>query len=97
MKTLCIISSICVLTILTACNKEIVKVEVIKDCTGSYIRLKSGQDLKVCNAESLDAYSTGSKIKVSYDTQEQCFGLIEEPTCELAHSFEGVIEITKIQ
>lgn len=97
MKFLYLITGICLLTTFTACNKEIVKVEILKDCTGSYIRLKNGQDLKVCNSESLDPYATGTKLKVSYDKLEQCFGLVEEPICEMAHSFEGVIEITKIQ
>lgn len=70
--------------------------EVIKDCTGVYLRDSSGKDHYVCNEELLDSYATGTKIKVTYDNLEQCFGLLETPTCEMAHLFDGVIEITEI-
>jgi hypothetical protein len=70
--------------------------EVVKDCSTIYLRDKSGQDYKVCNDELLDSYAAGTKIKVSYDNLEQCFGLIENETCESTHLISGVIEVTKI-
>ncbi|OFZ66322.1 MAG: hypothetical protein A3D92_07885 [Bacteroidetes bacterium RIFCSPHIGHO2_02_FULL_44_7] len=80
----------------SSCNKDIQKMEVIKDCTGVYVRDKNGQDRKVCNAEILDGIATGTKIKISYDKMEQCFGLIDGNTCEMAHLYVGVLEITEI-
>lgn len=82
--------------LMSACNKDIEKMEVIKDCTGVYLRDSQGQDRKVCNDEMLEGYATGSKIKVSYDKLEQCFGILEPVTCEMAHSYVGVLEITEI-
>lgn len=70
--------------------------EVIKDCTGVYLRDGSGNDHYVCNEELLENYATGTTIKVSYDKLEQCFGLLETPTCEMAHINSGVIEVTQI-
>lgn len=80
----------------SSCNKDIQKMEVIKDCTGVYVRDKDGQDRKVCNEEILEGIATGTKIKISYDNLEQCFGLIDTPECEMLHLTVGVLEITKI-
>lgn len=70
--------------------------EVIKDCTGVYLRDASGNDHYVCNEEILANYATGTALKVRYDNLEQCFGLLETPTCELAHIYKGVIEVTEV-
>ena len=70
--------------------------EVIKDCTGVYLRARNGQDFKVCNDELLENISAGTKIRVSYDNLTECFGLIEPVTCTLTHVYEGTIEITEI-
>lgn len=82
--------------ILVSCDKSKVKMEVVKDCTGVYLRDKSGRDYKVCNEELLSSYSTGTKIRVSYDNLNECFGLIEDPSCSDEHLFEGNIEVTNI-
>lgn len=80
----------------SACEKTKFKMEVIKDCTGVYLRDSNGLDFYVCNEETLEGITNGTKIKVSYDKMEQCFGLIEEPACEMLHTSSGVIEVTKI-
>lgn len=81
----------------TSCSKEIEKMTVIKDCTGIYLRSKSGIDFKVCNEEDLADFATGTKIKVKYDKLEECFGLLDPPTCSETHSFESKIEVTEIE
>ncbi len=78
------------------CNKDVHKMEVVKDCSTIYLRDKGGLDYKVCNDEKLASYSAGTKIKVSYDVLEQCFGLIEDQACEATHFTQGVIEVTEI-
>ncbi len=80
----------------TGCNKDIFRMEVIKDCTGVYLRDENGQDRYVCNEEMLEGYTTGTKLKISYDKLEQCFGLLEPVTCETVHTHVGVIEVTEI-
>ncbi len=79
-----------------SCEKTKFKMEVLKDCTGVYLRDQNGLDYYVCNEEILEGITTGTKIKVSYDKLEQCFGLIEEPACGTTHENSGVIEVTKI-
>ena len=70
--------------------------EIVRDCTGVYLRSVSGKDYYVCNEELIDSYSTGTKIKVEYDVLENCFGLIESPSCSETHIFEDKIEITNV-
>jgi len=68
---------------------------IIKDCTGTYLRDNS-RDYYVCNTDLLDNYSAGDKVKVSYSELEECFGVLEAVTCEMAHLYNGKIEITEI-
>lgn len=82
--------------ILASCDKSKVKMEVVRDCTGVYLRDKAGKDFKVCNEDRLSSYSTGTKIRVSFDNLNECSGLIEDPSCTEEHLFEGKIEITNI-
>ena len=85
-----------ILLFTTSCEKTKFKMEVVKDCTGVYLRDQNGKDFYVCNDEILEGYTTGTKIKVSYDNLEQCFGLLEVPSCEMVHLNSGVIEVTEI-
>jgi hypothetical protein len=78
------------------CDKEKQRMEVIKDCTGVYLRTKGGQDYKVCNDELLENITGGTKIKVTFDNLDECFGILEPPTCSETHTFEGKIEVTEI-
>ncbi len=78
------------------CDKEKERMEVIKDCTGVYLRAKNGQDFKVCNDELLDNVNGGTKIKVTYDNLDECFGILEPPICSETNTFEGKIEITEV-
>jgi len=81
---------------LESCNKERIRMEVVKNCHGTFLKDKSGKNFKVCNDDILDSYATGTKIKVTFDNLDECFGLIEEPNCPNEFSFEGKIEVTEI-
>lgn len=83
-------------TISFGCDKEKQRMEVIKDCTGVYLRSNNGQDFKVCNDELLENINGGTKIKVTFDNLDECFGILEPPACTETHTFEGKIEITEI-
>lgn len=83
------------LTTLSSCDKSKVKMTVVKDCTGVYLRDNS-RDYFVCNDEILENYSAGDKIKVTYDNLEECFGILEPVSCEMAHIYDGKIEVTEI-
>lgn len=95
-KTLLAIS-IGFIFLFSSCNKDYEKLEIVKDCTGSYLRTKSGLDYYVCNFAILDAYAAGTKIKVKFDVLNTCFGLIENPTCTESHTYEEVIDVLEIK
>ena len=79
-----------------SCDKKTQKMEVVRDCTGTYLK-KDGKDHYVCNESKLSSYASGDKVKVQYDVLAECFGLIDQPVCLLFHEFEDKIEITKIK
>ena len=84
-----------VLIAATSCDKSKVRMTVVKDCTGVYLRNNS-RDYYVCNAELLEGNSAGDKVKVSYDELEECFGVLEPVACEMLHLYNGKIEITEL-
>ncbi len=79
-----------------SCSKWTKKMEVVRDCTGVYLK-KDSKDFKVCNESKLDAYETGTKITVDYDVLAECFGLIEQPVCLMYHEYESRIEVVRIK
>ena len=81
---------------LQSCDKDRVRMEVVKNCHGTFLRDRSGKDYQVCNDELLNSYSSGTKIKVTFDNLNECFGLIDPPSCPDAFAIEGKIEITEI-
>jgi hypothetical protein len=95
MKSLLIVTLLLLSSTLTSCDKEKVKMTIVKDCTGVYLRDNS-RDYYVCNDEILGSYSAGDKIKVSFDELEECFGILEPVSCEMAHLYESKIEVTEI-
>ena len=84
-----------VLSVLSSCDKSKVRMTIIKDCTGTYLRNNS-RDYYVCNDDLLEGYSAGDKVKVSYDELEECFGVLEPITCEMLHLYDAKIELTEL-
>lgn len=83
-------------TTLISCDKSKLKMTVIKDCTGTYLRDKNGLDYYVCNEDKISGIAEDEKIKVKIDHLEQCFGLGSTVTCTDKHPNEGVIEILEV-
>ncbi len=80
---------------LSACDKTKVKMEVIKDCTGVYLR-SNGVDHMVCNKDMLTDFESGTKIKVSFEKVGECYGLQDEVVCMMYHEYQDKIEVTKV-
>ena len=69
--------------------------EVVKDCTGVYLR-ENGIDHLVCNKELLSDYESGEQVKITFENVNECYGLQDEVTCMMAHAYQDKIEIKKI-
>lgn len=92
-----------ILTLLLAltffsCKKDVTKnATVIKDCTGTYMRL-NGKDYKVCNIEKVSSFQNGTTVSVSFKELKDCEGSGNiVATCYMLHQFESWIEIENIK
>jgi|KBSSwiStaDraftv2_1062776.scaffolds.fasta_scaffold3484944_1 hypothetical protein len=70
--------------------------EVWHDCTGSYLK-QPGGDLKVCNKEIIEEFSSGEFIEVTYtiSSDRNCTS-VNDYVCKLWHPYSEVIEIEKV-
>jgi hypothetical protein len=84
-----------VFSLFYSCDKSKIRMTIIKNCTGTYLRDNS-RDYYVCNSDLLDSYPAGEKVKVSYSELEECFGILDTISCEMTQPYNGKIEITEI-
>lgn len=91
-----ILNVVIFVTIMFSCQKSEKNMEVIKDCTGSYLR-DNGKDYKVCNIEMLENYESGQDVTVAYAHLSSCEALDTVIVCELYHPYEGWIKIKEIE
>jgi len=63
---------------------------VIKDCTGTYLRIDE-DDFLVCNFDELKDIDSGIEINVEFRKKDDCnFG---GPICMLYHPYEGAVKV----
>jgi len=81
-----------------SCKKEGTQnATVIKDCTGTYLRLE-GKDYKVCNIEKTSSLENGINISVTFKKLIECNGSGNSgQICDLYHQFDSWIEIENIK
>lgn len=90
-----------VLGILILANVSCVKngtqeIIVIRDCTGTYLRLKE-KDYQVCNLEKLASFHDGATITVSFKKIDVCKGSASKTiNCYMLHENEGWIEVENV-
>ena len=82
----------------SSCKKELnQKVTVIRDCTGTYLRL-DGKDHQVCNLEKVASFSDGATARATFRKISECNGLAGDTfVCKMLHPNEGWIEVSKIE
>ena len=95
MKYLILITT---LLILFSCSKGPLKVEttLIKDCTGSYLRMEGLKDHFICNDDIVADIENNTIIDAEFILEENC----ENDTgfiCEMFHEYSEIITITKIK
>lgn len=78
----------------TSCKKNVEGAEVVRDCTGTYLRIEN-EDLKVCNSEILDGYLEGEKVNAKYKKVQDCAD--EGAVCMLYHEYSASIEISNVK
>lgn len=95
MKRLLLIISLPAIAALS-CNKvQERQMTVIRDCTGTYLRLDQ-KDYKVCNTAETNIFPTGTLVKASFKSIGDC-SQAPEFDCELYHPSDGWIKIVHIE
>ncbi len=69
--------------------------EVIKDCTGTYLRYQQ-KDYLVCNKNMLNAYGSGTWLNVGFNKTNNCQTL-PETVCAMYHENEGTVNLVCVR
>ena len=85
---------IALVALISSCKKNAEGAEVIRDCTGTYLRIDN-EDYKVCNSEILNDYTEGASVSVKYKKVQNCED--EGAVCMLYHSYFASIEISEVK
>jgi hypothetical protein len=94
MKNVLLLGALALFT-LTSCKKETTrKMTVIKDCTGSYLRI-DGKDYNVCNYAMLEPFPNNATVTASYKRISGCTN--DRIVCMMFHENEGWIEVVAIR
>ncbi|MDX2171953.1 MAG: hypothetical protein SFY56_02460 [Bacteroidota bacterium] len=81
----------------SSCKKKVCNdATVIKDCTGSYLRVDK-KDYLICNENIFSNYANGTKVQATFIKLESCKALEDKTVCMMVHEHEGLIEVKKIQ
>lgn len=85
------------LALMTSCSVSNVKstATVIKDCTGTYLRIDN-DDYQVCNADILKDHQEGSTVSATYRKVQKCPELNGRMVCAMYHEKAGNIRIQSI-
>ena len=82
---------------LTGCiKKECKSMLVVRDCTGTYLRL-DGKDYQVCNIGKLSDLSSGTTVNATFHKINSCPEQDEAVVCMMLHENEGWIIVDKVQ
>ena len=93
MRTILILG---VVVLFASCTKVInQEMMVVKDCTGSYLRLNE-KDYHICNIDIVDDIEDGSVVRASFIKIDNC-SESDEVICMMYHANEGWIEVTNIK
>jgi hypothetical protein len=96
MKKLLLITTVAALLTLFSCKRETNIMTVVKDCTGTYLRIH-GKDFKVCNLGKLSSVPAGATVTATLKKIDNCKSLDDRFFCAMFHENEGWVEIVKLK
>lgn len=70
---------------------------IVRDCTGTYIRIAGKGDFLVCNDKLIKDKKDGEKLNVSYEMTKDCSERDGIVTCMMYHENKGLIKITSFK
>lgn len=70
---------------------------VVRDCTGTYVRLGENEDYLVCNSDILASKKEGEKVSVVYDYTKECKERDGKIMCMMYHENKGMIRVKSVK
>lgn len=68
------------------------KAKVIRDCTGTYVRI-ADKDYLVCNTSALADYADNECVEVTTASVTDCAEQKDKAICAMAHESAGIVEV----
>lgn len=69
---------------------------IVRDCSGTYVQFKPGEDYHVCNIDLLKDKKEGEKITFTYEKTTECSEMKDLVVCMLYHENKGMIRIKSL-
>ena len=70
---------------------------VVRDCTGTYLRIAENRDYLVCNAEVLADKKEGANVELTFVYTKECTERDGKIMCMMYHENKGVIRVKSVK
>jgi len=70
---------------------------IVRDCTGTYLRVAENEDYLVCNSDILVSKKDGEKVSVVYDYTKECKERDGKIMCMMFHENKGMIQVKSVK
>ncbi len=70
---------------------------IVRDCTGTYLRVAENEDYLVCNSDILASKKDGEKVSIVYDYTKECKERDGKIMCMMFHENKGMIRVKSVK
>ena len=70
---------------------------VVRDCTGTHLRIAENRDYLVCNAEALADKKEGEDVALTFVYTKECTERDGKIMCMMYHENKGVIRVKSVK
>jgi len=92
-----IVTAVFLLSFLSCKKEQTEKVEVVRDCTGTYLRFDL-KEYRVCNLEKVDSFPDGAMVEATFVKKNECNGSAKDAiVCAKFHQNDGWIRVDEIK
>lgn len=70
---------------------------ILRDCTGTYLRIGENEDYLVCNSYILESKKDGEKVSLVYDYTKECKERDGKIMCMMYHESKGMIHVKTVK
>ena len=70
---------------------------IVRDCTGTYVRVAENEDYLVCNSDILASKKDGEKVSLIFDYTKTCAERDGKIMCMMFHENKGMIRVKEVR